>query len=220
MTKRRLPVDRRCRQCDAEFDMPRNRVFCSVQCRTTWWASERHTQKWQGRNRQAICPICGTEFFLNRSDKTCCSKLCAYKLINRRERDARPPRTPVACAGCRTLFVPRAPNHKCCSAECGKQVWAATYRQRRRSRLRGVQTDGVDLAEIYYRDKGICQHCKKHVDLRWNFPHPRSASHDHIVPLHGGGSDTLENSQLAHLLCNTSKGARTLPQGEQLRIVG
>lgn len=218
--KRRLPVDRRCRQCDAEFDSPRNRLFCSTDCRSIWWAAERQSRKWQGVDRQATCPICGTEFFLNRNDKTCCSKLCAYKHYHRRQQDAKPPRAPIACAGCKTLFTPKNTQHKCCSPECGKQVWDTNYRQSRRARLRGVETDGVDLAELYYRDKGICQHCKKRVDLRWNFPHPGSASHDHIIPLRKGGSDTLHNSQLAHLGCNMSKGARTLPDGEQLRIVG
>ena len=43
-----------------------------------------------------------------------------------------------------------------------------------------------------------------------------SASLDHIVPLSQGGTHTLGNVQLAHLVCNERKHDRilTLAQGE------
>lgn len=47
-------------------------------------------------------------------------------------------------------------------------------------------------------------------DIQW--PHPESASVDHIVPISRGGAHAQDNLQWTHLFCNQSKGAR-LPEG-------
>lgn len=73
-------------------------------------------------------------------------------------------------------------------------------------------------AEIYARDGWRCGLCRRKVDVGLTYPHPRSASLDHIVPLSLGGEHVRSNVQLAHLGCNVRKGARSA--GEQLLLVG
>lgn len=51
------------------------------------------------------------------------------------------------------------------------------------------------------------------------YPHSRSASIDHIVPLSKGGADTKANIRLAHLGENVGRGNRTSGY-EQMLLVG
>ncbi len=88
---------------------------------------------------------------------------------------------------------------------------------RRRMRLAQVEAEPYTAAEIFERDGWRCGECRRTVraDLAW--PHPRSASVDHIVPLSLGGEDTRANVRLAHLDCNTRRGNR-VEWGQQLLI--
>jgi len=72
--------------------------------------------------------------------------------------------------------------------------------------------------ETYERDGWRCGLCLRKVDPALTYPHPRSASLDHIVPLSLSGEHVRANVQLAHLICNVRKGARSA--GEQLLLVG
>lgn len=72
-------------------------------------------------------------------------------------------------------------------------------------------------AEVFERDGWKCQLCRKQVSKVFQWPHPLSASLDHIVPIHAGGKHVLANVQLAHLRCNIAKGARG---SDQLRLIG
>lgn len=54
--------------------------------------------------------------------------------------------------------------------------------------------------------QNVCGICGKEVDMSLKFPHPLSATVDHIIPLaRGGHPSALENLQLAHLCCNRMK---------------
>lgn len=70
-----------------------------------------------------------------------------------------------------------------------------------RARKAGVKWDTVDLRIVYARDKGICGICKQEVSLS-------GFTIDHIKPLTLGGSHTIDNLQIAHRSCNSSKGDR------------
>jgi len=59
--------------------------------------------------------------------------------------------------------------------------------------------EGQKLA-IYYRDKGICQMCKKKVGFE-------DAEFDHIIPWSKGGTTTVGNGQLLCRECNRKKGS-------------
>ena len=58
------------------------------------------------------------------------------------------------------------------------------------------------------RTRSACAICGTPID--YTLPHldPMSYVVDHIVPLHRGGTDTLDNKQAAHRACNRTKGAR------------
>lgn len=80
----------------------------------------------------------------------------------------------------------------------------------RERRLRHAQTwDGITDEEILERDGWRCQipGCKRRpIRKDVKYPHLRSKSIDHIVPLSLGGDDTAVNKRAAHLGCNVARG--------------
>lgn len=89
---------------------------------------------------------------------------------------------------------------------------------RKRARLYGVAYEPIKPKVIYERDGWRCQLCHRKVNPKLEFPHPKSASLDHIVPMSQGGGHVKANVQLAHLSCNDLKGVGG--EAEQLRLIG
>ena len=58
------------------------------------------------------------------------------------------------------------------------------------------------------RGKPPCGLCGDTIDYTLPYMDPREYVVDHIVPLHRGGADTLENKQAAHRSCNRAKGSK------------
>ena len=79
---------------------------------------------------------------------------------------------------------------------------------KRRARMRGAYVEDVRLDVVAARDGYVCGICKDPVDRSICWPDPFSSSLDHVMPLARGGTHSYDNCQLAHLRCNTSKGAR------------
>ena len=89
------------------------------------------------------------------------------------------------------------------------QAWAAANRDRRNdswNRRRALKagpasSEPVSRALVFERDEGICGICLAPVDpVTWHL--------DHIVPLSRGGPHNYANVQVAHPLCNLSKGRK------------
>lgn len=103
------------------------------------------------------------------------------------------------------------------ASEAGK---AARARQNhvRRMRMRGSQAEVERFSpmEIFHRDGWRCGVCHRKVP-RKPFPHPLSATLDHLIPLSEGGPHTRANVRLAHLRCNTERGVGGV---DQLRLLG
>jgi hypothetical protein len=101
----------------------------------------------------------------------------------------------------------RKPHHK----KSANAPWTDKRRedaQRRRAQKIGTQTEPIRNAVVYERDGWICGICETSVDATLAYPHPLSASLDHVVPLSLLGPHTYENVRLAHLRCNIGRGNR------------
>jgi hypothetical protein len=75
----------------------------------------------------------------------------------------------------------------------------------------GVAFDpGVTRQQVYERSQWKCHLCGARVRKSLKYPHPRSASLDHVIPLswrERSPGHVWENVALAHLVCNQRKGA-------------
>ena len=59
------------------------------------------------------------------------------------------------------------------------------------------------------KSEEYCAICGAMVDKSLKFPHPLSASIDHIIAVaNGGHPSSLDNLQLTHLICNQLKGTK------------
>ena len=59
--------------------------------------------------------------------------------------------------------------------------------------------------KIILATQSICGICGQPVDKSIKYPDPLSPTVDHIIPCAKGGSDELDNLQLAHRKCNRLK---------------
>ena len=109
----------------------------------------------------------------------------------------RPPRSGT-CArpGCLATFTTVQPAKRYCSPGCGSR--ARTERPGR--------PNWLTRRRILNRDNWTCYLDGEPIprDLAW--PHPRSASVDHVIPVSAGGSDADENLRATHWGCNEAKG--------------
>ena len=66
-----------------------------------------------------------------------------------------------------------------------------------------------------FATQSVCAICGKPVDFNLKYPHPLSATIDHIIPLEKGGHPSdIDNLQLAHRCCNRQKSDKLMPTKE------
>lgn len=63
---------------------------------------------------------------------------------------------------------------------------------------------------ILERDDWRCYLCRSPIPSDTSWPHPLSATVDHVVPMSAGGSSRNDNLRAAHWHCNQEKGDRLL----------
>jgi len=90
--------------------------------------------------------------------------------------------------------------------------------QRRRAATKGVLVENVDRDVVGERDSWRCGVCRRKISRVLVYPHPRSASLDHVIPLSHGGEHSYVNTRITHLECNTRRSNRG--GGEQLALIG
>lgn len=82
---------------------------------------------------------------------------------------------------------------------------------KRRARIRSLPSETVDRSEIFDRDGWVCQLCGEGIPIVVMWPHPLSASLDHVVPLSDPEcpGHLKSNVQASHLVCNLIKSDRS-----------
>lgn len=69
-----------------------------------------------------------------------------------------------------------------------------------------LAAEPISSEVVFKRDGYRCQLCGEPTE--GVYPHPRSPSLDHIIPLSRGGEHTYANTQCACWICNVLKGDR------------
>lgn len=215
------------------------RVWCSEACRV--W---NHIQCTKGKRQEATriakadrrCAQCAVGISHRRANAKYCSKRCSEIASGKRLPEALPSAR-CALSECGITFEPWRTGQRCCSEKHSKLLYnresRADGRQKpgewndkrrdsyhRRRALKKAASTGTPVlfAEIAERDRWRCCICKKAVDPKVKWPHSKSPSLDHLVPLSKGGAHDPSNVALAHLGCNSAKNNRG--GGEQLLLIG
>lgn len=207
--------------------------FCSHACQK--WA---YLNPGKTRTRQRGCENCGQSFRPKYETSRFCTRVCGE--VARGARVYGPHGAVITCVLCeQRKAVPmdwggktktcldcrsewerrRGVTWRTANPEKTREMWQRKSAKRRLKRQgrRGV-VENVPYLEVYDRDGWRCGLCGKAVRKSLRYPHPQSATLDHIIPIALGGDHTLANVQLAHWGCNRSK--RTAARNEQLRLVG
>lgn len=215
-----------CLQCGVPTPKPPvgpRSSYCTRMCRrraeyqrlkaTGYYTERADAQKSANRARISRCQHCDAEMIGARSDAKYCSPKCS--------RDGQP--KGCATVGCEKPLRAKGLCNYCYRKGRGEKppVWNDARRDayHRRRALKAGTSNGkpVRLADIRERDGNRCHLCSKKVSAR-PWPHPLSASLDHVIPLSLDGEHTPENVRLAHLRCNVEKGNGG--GNEQLLLIG
>ena len=214
------------------FDLPVRAVRDSERqctkdgCPKPLKASGMCAMHWNRRKRRSgsptMCAWCWEVFTPRRGNQLCCSDVCAnqkraeyargYQTVLRVEHPKpKVTRVPTPCEYCGVVFGATKRRSRYCSDECravdkNRANWK--HLNARRARLRDAFVESFDRREIFERDGWICQLCTAPIDRELRWPHPMSASLDHIIPIARDGEHSRANSQASHLTCNVRKGAR------------
>lgn len=173
--------DAACLYCGCNFKRKRVRLRTGVEAKfCSNWCSRRYKQN---KPLTTKCRVCEKEFVVKDNNKTC-SDSCrdeARKVFQKSTHLRR--RTDPAYLERRRMA-----------------------QQRRRARQNSLPSEDFSFSEIYERDGGICQLCGMETDPSCGHNSDLYPTIDHIVPISMGGGHTRGNVQLAHRLCNISKG--------------
>lgn len=206
-----------CLYCGKEFvGIGDYRKYCSPEC------SYKARMKNHGEPVTKVCANCGKRFTANTysgATQKFCSDECGYDWWARFNSSTKAERI---CKACGKPFV--GPQHQAMCSKCQWQRWKDKNPAKARkikARCRAIRrqaevAEDIDPEAVYERDGWKCGICGRKVNPKTKFPHPMSATLDHIIPLAKGGTHTWDNVQCAHYTCNCRK--RTSGSG-QLRLV-
>jgi 5-methylcytosine-specific restriction endonuclease McrA len=215
-----MRTDTHCVICAAELparvsQQGRPRLYCSKDCTNAGYQRRRSTRRAVARI-DTTCVTCGTKFTPPKANQTSCSRKCWLVANGLRLAEPHPERV-CALPECDKVFTPKRHLDRCCGRVHGRLLTDVESFHKRRAIKRGTATRPVRLDEIAERDGNRCHICRRKIG-RHVYPHPRSRSLDHLVPLTKGGEHTPENVRLACLGCNVAKGNRG--GNEQLLLIG
>lgn len=184
------------------------------------------------------CVDCGSAFCLHNTDNGSAHVCPACRPAHKKRRDlewhrryklqhgnrhiGRRTLTEHTCAHCTAAFMARK-GQRYCSRTCyhDHQRAAAVHTSgkiyTRKQRLRLQHVEPVSRVAVLERDSWTCHLCSKKINCQLKYPHAKSASVDHIIPLAEGGTHEMANVRPAHLVCNQTK--RDRGGGEQLLLI-
>lgn len=191
-------------------------LYCSLRCRQQQgWLVRRKLKPW----REAACGVCGELFRTKLDHQRFCGSACyaeaqALRQARKwREQNPRPEVFTYTCDFCGLEFSRPTPlgGVKKFHRDCAVEARRARYRKKTVARqIAGVKPSGVSILRIVERDGWVCGVCGLPVDEALPRTSRMGATVDHIVPLSKGGSDELENLQLAHWICNNQKSNKVV----------
>ena len=183
-------VEKECPSCHRLFHSRRaDSAYCSNECRE--------------RGMERTCAVCSSRFY-GHKNAVYCSRECELKIRRQWHQEYATKRKGenwITCQECGRKFSARYGDKRrgFCSSECSNRFHGRINKRVRRAKLKSDgQVDRINPLDVYERDGWVCGICGKKVIPELEFPHPRSASLDHIIPLSRGGEHTLRNVQLAH----------------------
>lgn len=193
-----------CIQCSETFHAARNRKVCDsclacVDCGTVVlhasWTRGRRCSPCAQRRRSGL-RLGRTLVRLRRSILKAEKPKKPRAKLSRHERE---------CAHCGDTFASIQPQARYCSRRC--KIRSASQRNNavRRARRTGAYRENVYRARIAKRDGWRCGICGKPINPALKYPHLKSLSLDHIIPLARGGTHEPSNIQAAHFICNSIK---------------
>lgn len=215
-------LSRTCDECGDDFTTTRSKKrFCSAHC---LWRSKSRV-RYERRKAAGMCGMCGKE--RPELGLLTCADCRAKASTRQRERPVTPReavRREIVCVVCCEIVTDARHGQKYCSPACrskGRRVTvkAPTPAERQASRVREAErrsrrgnvydSQWMSLRRRVLAEESTCHICGDEIDPTLKWPHPRSGTADHVVPLskHGGRLDRA-NVHAAHFWCNTSKGAR------------
>ena len=203
---------RRCEFCGADY-ASENRLkrTCDRRCAGKLYTREHPVTP-------HLCVVCGKEHVRRGPSGgkfyRTCSDECRQTALGLELRQ------PATCPICAAEFMATS-RQKYCSTPC---MWVAENARRgrggHRTRHTGARRERYDDAYVFERDGWRCHICERKIRKNLKWPHPWSASVDHLIPCgrRDKGPDTIDNVRAAHLRCNLSKGRRAA--NDQLMLVG
>jgi hypothetical protein len=197
---------------------------CSRECGFVYyrqWHEETRANHPHSKVSVITCEVCGKVFVGHGSSisASVCSDDCRMEQARRKTRLRKHGREGyshgvVVCACGRVEVFAKwfRGSEKC--VRCKKRDAKRHRKHIKRTKNGGEQ---FTLRDVFDRDHGRCQLCRRKVTMPTGKWSKRMATIDHIVPVTKGGNHTLVNVQLCCAMCNSEKNDSTKGQ---LRLIG